>query len=118
MKDKFPKFDAWLTTAVSGIRFYYDRYEVRQELADHLEDKVLDLMRIYPGLSEDEAAELTLARMGDPEELKNDLGQIHKAWVGNLWAVSVWLLFIAVAVLIFEVLMALKIVLDNFTVFF
>lgn len=33
-------------------------------------------------------------------------------------AVSVWLLFMAVAVLIFEVLMALKIVLDNFTVFF
>ena len=114
MKNRFPRFEAWLTTAVSGIRFYYDREEVRQELYDHFEDKTFDLMRIYPKISESEAEELALARMGDAEELKDELARIHKPWVGNLWAVSVWLLFLAVFALSLISLFVLKLLYDNY----
>lgn len=114
MKSKFPHFDVWLTTAVSGIKFPYDREEVRQELADHFEDKTLDLMRVYPKLSESEAEEMALERMGDAGELKDELARIHKPWVGNLWAVSVWLLIMAVAALSVEALFVLKLIFDNY----
>lgn len=114
MKTRFPRFDAWLNTAVSGIGFYYDREEVRQELYDHFEDKTLDLIRIYPKISESEAEELALARMGDAQELKEELARIHKPWVGNLWAVSVWLLFLAVFALILISLFVLKLLYDNY----
>lgn len=116
MKNRFPRFDAWLNTAVSGIRFYYDREEVRQELYDHFVDKTLDLMRIYPKISESEAEELALARMGDAEELKDELARIHKPWIGNLWAVSVWLLFLAVVALVIIGFFVLKLVFDNYLI--
>ena len=116
MKNRFPRFDAWLNTAVSGIRFYYDREEVRQELYDHFEDKTLDLMRFYPQISESEAEELALARMGDAEEIKDELARIHKPWIGNLWAVSVWLLFLAVVALVIIGFFVLKLVFDNYLI--
>ena len=116
MKNRFPRFDAWLNTAVSGIRFYYDREEVRQELYDHFEDKTLDLMRFYPQISESEAEELALARMGDAEKLKDELARIHKPWIGNLWAVSVWLLFLAVVALVIIGFFVLKLVFDNYLI--
>ena len=116
MKNRFPRFDAWLNTAVSGIRFYYDREEVRQELYDHFEDKTLDLMRFYPQISESEAEELALARMGDAEEIKDELARIHKPWIGHLWAVSVWLLFLSVVALVIIGFFVLKLVFDNYLI--
>ena len=46
-------FQAWLDTAVRGIRFGPDRRAVRSELAGHLEDKAADLRRIFPDLTDD-----------------------------------------------------------------
>ena len=51
----------WLETAVSGIRFKPDRLAVRAELYAHLEDKALDLMRIFPDIDPDEARDRALA---------------------------------------------------------
>ena len=116
MKNRFPLFDVWLTTAVSGIKFPYDREEVCQELTDHFEDKTLDLRRIYPELSEAEAEKMALARMGDAEEMKEELARVHKPVAGYLWAVSVWLLFLAVAALIFIGFFVLKLVFDNYLI--
>ena len=38
----------WLDAATRGIRFGPDRRAVRAELEAHLEDKALDLQRIFP----------------------------------------------------------------------
>ena len=114
MKNKFPRFDAWLTTAVSGIRFPMDQEDVRRELSDHFEDKTLDLMRIFPDISPERAEELALARMGDAEELKEELARIHKPFAGYLWAASVWLLFLAVMALMLIGFFVLKLVFDNY----
>ena len=40
---------------MSGIRFKPDRQAVEEELREHIEDKTLDLMRIFPGMTEEEA---------------------------------------------------------------
>ena len=78
----------WLDTAVSGIRFGPDRAEVRQELLEHLEDKTLDLQRVFPDIPEEEARERALSAMGDAEELKVSLAKIHRPWLGWLWTAS------------------------------
>ena len=83
----------WLETAVSGIRFKPDRLAVRGELYGHLEDKTLELIRIFPDMDPDEARDRALAGMGDAEELKKKLGKIHRPWLGWLWTASRWLVW-------------------------
>ena len=86
MDDK--SFQAWLDTAVKGIRFGPDRRAVRSELAGHLEDKAADLRRIFPDLTDEEARERTLAGMGDAAEVGKQLARVHRPWLGYLWRAS------------------------------
>lgn len=85
--------DTWLDTAVSGIRFRMDRNKVRKELEDHIEDKIAGLRRSFPDIPEEETWERVLAGMGDAEELKVSLAEIHKPWWGRLWRASQWALW-------------------------
>jgi len=78
----------WLDTAVSGIKFGPDKRAVRKELEEHLEDKTLDLRRIFPDMTEEEARERALAGMGDAKELKIALAKVHKPWLGYVWMAS------------------------------
>lgn len=78
----------WLTTAVHGIRFKPDREAVRAELYAHIEDKTADLRRIFPDLLPDEARQMALDQMGDPEEIGRELAKLHKPWLGYLWQAS------------------------------
>ena len=79
---------AWLETAVAGIRFRPDRETVEAELREHIEDKTLDLMRIFPDMTAEEAGERALSQMGDPEEIGRELAKIHRSWLGYLWRAS------------------------------
>ena len=83
----------WLETAVSGIRFKPDRLAVRAELYGHLEDRALDLMRLFPDMDPDEARDRALSTMGDAEELKKELARVHRPWLGYLWQASRWLVW-------------------------
>ncbi|MBD5169816.1 MAG: hypothetical protein HDT20_06865 [Oscillibacter sp.] len=69
----------WLDTATRKIRFRPDRKAVRRELEAHLED-----LREASGLDEDAA----LKAMGDPAALAEELGRIHRPWLGYLWRMS------------------------------
>ena len=85
----------WLTTAAKGIRFGPDRAEVLRELCDHLDDRIADLERIFPGIGREEAEERALAGMGDPEEVGRELARVHRPWLGWLWTASRVLLALA-----------------------
>ena len=87
----------WLETAVSGIRFKPDRLAVQAELYAHLEDRTLDLMRLFPDMDPDEARDRALSSMGNPEELKEELARVHRPWLGWLWTASRWLVWGLVA---------------------
>lgn len=69
----------WLDTATKKIRFRPDRKAVRRELEAHLED-----LRETSGLEGDAA----LRAMGDPIEIAEELGRIHRPWLGYLWRLS------------------------------
>ena len=84
--------DRWLELATFRIAFIPDRKAVRAELEEHLEDKALDLQRIFPDLTEKEARERAAADMGDPVEIGTELAQLHRPWLGYFWRVSQLLL--------------------------
>ena len=54
-QEKRAPAEGWLDKATAGIRFGPDRREVRRELEEHLEDKALDYLRIFPDLTKEEA---------------------------------------------------------------
>ena len=88
--DKKKSVQSWLDTAVAGIRFKPDQGSVEQELRGHIEDKITDLLRLYPDLERREAEQMALGRMGDPEEIGRELAKIHKPLWGYLWQASRW----------------------------
>ena len=90
-----------LDKATAAIRFGPDRKSVRAELSAHLEDKALDLQRIFPDMTREEAQGRAVSDMGDPMEVGKELAKVHKPWLGWLWRASqvllaaplVWLFF-------------------------
>ena len=91
-KQKKSPAGAWLDITANRIRFKPDRTAVREELSAHLEDKALDLQRIFPDLTEEEAQQRAAAEMGDPEVVGRELAKIHKPWLGYAWIASQLLL--------------------------
>ena len=91
-QEKRAPAEGWLDKATAGIRFGPDRREVRRELEEHLEDKALDYLRIFPDLTEKEARQRAAAEMGDPAEIGRELAKVHKPWLGYFWRVSQLLL--------------------------
>jgi len=75
----------WLDRATRGLRNHPDWTLARQELLDHLEDKTADLERIFPGMTREEAQELALSQMGDPEEIGAALTRAHSRVLGALY---------------------------------
>ena len=87
-KQKRLAAEGWLDAATKAIRFGPDRRAVRRELEEHLEDKALDYLRIFPDLTEEEARERAAAEMGDPEEIGKELAKVHRPWLGYAWLAS------------------------------
>ena len=96
MKHGFYSRYRWLDAATRGIRFGPDRTAVRQELTDHLEDKIANLKRVFPDMDDREAEQRALAQMGDAEEIGKELSRIHKPWLGYLWRASQAILLLVV----------------------
>ena len=89
----------WLDTATRRIRFGPDRRAVRAELEAHLEDKALDLQRLFPSLSPAQAWAQAAADMGDAEEIGRDLARIHRPGLGYAWRISQLALLLTLAAL-------------------
>lgn len=95
-----PAWRAWLDRATEQIFRHPDCGAVERELLDHLEDKTADLMRIFPGLTREEAEQRALEEMGAAEEL----ARVHSPLVGELWQLTRFLIRAALAVLALECL--------------
>ena len=87
MEEKMGMYD-WLTIATRGIRFKPDREAVRNELREHMYDKIDDLRRLFPDMTFEEAQERAIRDMGDPNEIGKALAKIHKPLLGWLWRLS------------------------------
>lgn len=95
MEDKKNMLQEWLLRATKDIRFGPDRKAVSAELQEHIEDKIFDLKRLYPGMSDEAAAQRALDQMGDAAEIGRELAKIHRPWLGYLWRCSQVLLCVA-----------------------
>ena len=84
--------ERWLELATFRIAFIPDRKAVRAELEEHLEDKALDYLRIFPDQTKEEARQRAAAEMGGPAEIGRELAKVHKPWLGYFWRVSQLLL--------------------------
>lgn len=76
------RFLKWCRDAVSRIVLMQDRITVEQELMGHMEDRYDSLTR--QGHSSETAEMLTLASMGNPEEVARELGLIHRPFWGHV----------------------------------
>lgn len=94
----------WLEQATEKILFAPDREAVRQELADHLQDR--QERYAAKGLGAGEAERAALADMGDPADIAEELGKLHRPWWGYLWTLSKLLLGLAAFVAIIGVFTA------------
>ena len=86
----------WAERATAKIRFRPDREAVVRELLEHIQD----LLDHYgeTGMGEEAAEAAALAAMGDPEAIADELGRLHRPWLGYLWRVSQGLLLAAIGV--------------------
>ncbi len=90
----FKQFQAWIKTATKPLLFPADRKRVKQELAEHYEERVESLTE--NGMSLDDAREKAVELLGSPEETGALLRRVHKPWLG--WVL--WLLRLVVAALL------------------
>lgn len=76
--------ETWIETVLNQVHFAPDRKKIRQELLEHMEDR----------MEEFEDEERVLQSMGDPTELGKELNREHKPWLGWLWLFS-WIFLIS-----------------------
>ena len=88
----------WAERATAKIRFRPDRKAVVRELLEHIQD----LLDHYgeTGMGEEAAEAAALAAMGDPESIADELGRLHRPWLGYLWRVSQGLAAIGVCLVL------------------
>ena len=85
----------WVEEATRKIRFKPDRAAVGRELMGHIQD----LQEKYEaqGLSPYDAEMKATEDMGNPAAIADDLGRLHRPYLGWLWRLSQWVLGILLA---------------------
>ena len=76
-------FENYITAVTSHVKFRFDRYDIGQELREHMEDLYEDLLS--QDIDEEQAAQLTVDYMGDSEELGKELNEAHNPVLGYVW---------------------------------
>lgn len=74
------------------VHFVFDREVIENELQNHLEDSICDLME--EGISREEAEAQAVAQMGDPVEVGKQLNKEHHPVLGYMWMLSNILLIV------------------------
>ena len=79
--------DEFLDKVIEQIQFKPDRNKVRQELEDHIEDKL-----------EYQSLEESIDELGNPIEIGESLNDIHNPFIGRLWIFSRLVLIITILI--------------------
>jgi len=81
----------WMDAVLHEVKFTPDRRKIRQELLEHMEDRLEEYMEWENADSDEAIAEAeawVLESMGDPAEVGRELNLQHKPWLGWLWMAS------------------------------
>ena len=82
------KLEDWCSRAVRGIRYTPDRNDVYNELYQHVQDRYESFTS--KGIPEEEAKDLTIRAMGNPDELAPMLAEIHHSIWPYLVIITRW----------------------------
>lgn len=74
---KTSKIDEYINRVCSHVKYKDARNEIKEELLDHLEEKIEELME--NGMTEEEAVKKSILQMGDAEIIGKQLNESHKA---------------------------------------
>ena len=88
----------WADLAVAGILSKGEQAAAKQELLDHMEDHMADLMAA--GFSREDAEKHAVFAMGDPEETAKLLRKAHQPILTRILQMSQWLLALALIILL------------------
>lgn len=91
-------FENYIKAVTSHVKFRFDRYDIGQELREHMEDLYEDLLS--QDIDEEQAAQLTVDYMGDSEEVGKELNEVHHPLWGWIWLVTRWIARLCVVVLV------------------
>ena len=83
-----PLWAKWLKEALKPIDNHPDREWVQQELLEHLEDKAAGLKCAFPDLTQQEAEQEALLRMGDPSAVGAELAKAHSRALGVVYWIT------------------------------
>ncbi len=93
--------DKFLDAVLKEVRFSWDHSKIKEELNDHIDAHIEDL--IEEGLDEEEALHIALESMGDAHEIGVELNEVHKPFWGWMLFFSRLALGIVVLSLIFSI---------------
>lgn len=74
------------------IRFKYDRFDIGQELDEHIEDMLSEAGE----MTDEEKEKFIRENMGDPKEVGEELDKEHKLLLGWLWRISRFLMIVLI----------------------
>ena len=74
------------------IRFKYDRFDIGQELDEHIEDMLSENEK----MTEEEQEKFIRENMGDPKEVGEELDKEHKPLLGWIWRISRFLMIVLI----------------------
>ena len=83
------------------IWYVFDRDNIEQELAQHLQDSMDNLQE--EGYSKEEAERLAVEQMGSPDEVGKQLNKEHHPVLGYAWLLSVVMLVFLIIPALFSV---------------
>lgn len=91
--------DKFLDAVLKEVRFTWDHSKIKEELNDHIDAHIEDL--IQDGVDEEEALHIALESMGDAQEIGVELNEVHKPFWG--WMLFFSRLALGVVILIISV---------------
>lgn len=101
--------EAWLDRACAPVRSARRRAAIRRELLDHIEDRIRQLRN--QGMDAEQAVQLALAAMGDPDAVARALAAGDRPWRRFLgWLVTLFFWTAALALLLYCVLSLLHVI--------
>ena len=84
--------EEYINLVSKQIHYIFDRKSIEEEIKDHLEDSIFDLME--EGLSKEDAESLAVVQMGDPVEVGKMLNKEHYPLLGYFYMISLIVLIL------------------------
>ncbi len=92
----FHKIDKYLENVLLHVKYIFDHNSIKEELKNHILDKVDHL--VQNGYSLEEAENIAISEMGDAKEIGKELNKQHNPIIGYIFSASkaliVFLIFI------------------------